>query len=86
MEKRMEWFRIITPASVTIILFLTLQLLGKIDKLDDKVFKHLTNDELHSTRSQTISKAEFITHCELNERDRKDTMDLLKEIRTAVKK
>jgi hypothetical protein len=33
--------------------------LAKVNDIDGKLFKHLTNDELHSPRSLTMSKAEF---------------------------
>lgn len=61
-----EYFRLLTP-----VLLLSLNLLAgmiiaeigdlkyRISELDNKVFQHLTNDELHSTRSQTVSLSEY---------------------------
>ena len=57
--------RFVTPLLVTIALFMVNQLNGSIDKvntvvheIDSKLFKHLTNDELHAPRSLVMFKSE----------------------------
>ena len=58
-----ENFRIFTPILVTIACFMLGNLISTTNKIDDKLFKHLTNDEVHAPRSQTVSKIEFDAHC-----------------------
>ena len=78
-----EYLRIATPVLTTLGLFIIgfmgssigghmdkmeIRLGAKIDKLDDKLFKHLTNDDIHAVRSTLVNKAQF---------------DLINQIRTA---
>lgn len=69
-----ELFRWITPIAVTVAIFILSGLRSDIanfkqdikyqlSSIDDKLFKHLTNDELHSTRTQTVSRVEYDQHC-----------------------
>jgi hypothetical protein len=66
-EKRspLTLLRFVTPLLVTIALFMVNQLNGSIDKvntvvheIDAKLFKHLTNDEMHTPRSLVLFKSE----------------------------
>lgn len=54
-----ESFRILTPILITISIFFLGHLITITNKIDDKLFKHLTNDELHCPRSTVFSKDEF---------------------------
>jgi hypothetical protein len=54
-----ESFRVVTPILVTISIFLLGAILSTVSKLDDKVFKHLTNDEIHAPRSMYTTKGDF---------------------------
>jgi hypothetical protein len=69
-----EYLRIATPVLTTLGLFIIgyvgsslgghmnqmeTQIVLKIDKLDDKIFKHMTNDEIHVLRSTVVDKAMF---------------------------
>jgi hypothetical protein len=51
--------RFITPVGMTLVLAFVTLINTKIDKLDDKVFRHLTNDEIHSPRSQFVENTKF---------------------------
>lgn len=53
---------IMTPILVTINLFLVGMINTKIDKVDNKLFTHLTNHELHVPRNNIVSKAIFENH------------------------
>lgn len=66
------WFRIVTPILVTIGLFMMAQMNAKIDKIDDKMFQHLTNDELHPPKSITLTKAEFNIYQDMRQRQMDD--------------
>jgi hypothetical protein len=60
----------------------------QIAKLEDRVFQHLANDQIHAPRSQFVSKAEFDLHCRFfekeNDRIVKAIEDLRKEIEAEV--
>lgn len=60
-----ESFRVFTPILITVAIFMLGNLIATTNKIDDKLFKHLTNDELHSPRSMTVSKAEFNMYKEM---------------------
>ncbi len=47
----------------TLSLFITTGLRGDIKKIDNKIFIHLTNHEIHIPRAQVVSKAIFDMHC-----------------------
>lgn len=57
-----EWFRLITPALVTINLFLLSIIVYQVRSVDDKMFIHLTNHEIHIPREQVVTQAEFEMH------------------------
>jgi len=63
-----ESFRVFTPILITIAIFMLGQVIATTNKIDDKLFKHLTNDELHSPRSMIINKAEFNMYKEMLDR------------------
>lgn len=54
-----ENFRIITPMLLTVGIFMLGNLIATTNKIDDKLFKHLTNDEIHAVRATMVSKGEF---------------------------
>lgn len=60
------YLRLITPLIGFIVMLLVMGVRGDISRLDSnvkeldaKMFKHLTNDELHSPRSIMLPRAEF---------------------------
>ena len=58
-----EKFRIITPILVTVSIFLLGGISIQLNKMDNKLFAHLTNHEIHTPRADVISKGVFDTHC-----------------------
>lgn len=69
-----EYLRIATPVLTTLGLFIIgymgsslgnqisntkTEIIQKVDKLDDKLFRHLTNDEMHTPRSIAVDKNQF---------------------------
>lgn len=56
---KMVWLRYLTPILVTISLFFIASLKSDIEKLDTKMFNHLTNDEIHIPRGYIVTKSEF---------------------------
>jgi hypothetical protein len=47
------------PYLISIAIFMLGTLINTTNKIDDKLFKHLTNDDLHVLRSTVVSKGEF---------------------------
>jgi hypothetical protein len=52
-------FKSVISIGVTISIFLLTLIYGKVTDMDQKLFKHLTNDELHTPRSCVVSREEF---------------------------
>ena len=63
-----EYLRFITPIGVTICLFFLAQILSTVHDMNEKIFKHLTNDEMHCPKSVVVSKAEFAIYQEMRNR------------------
>ena len=59
MKNWWEYLRFITPLLLTIALFMIGSINGEIEDLNNKIFVHLTNDDIHVTREYIVSKAEF---------------------------
>ena len=71
-----ENWRALTPVLVTIAIFMLGCLLSTTNKIDEKLFKHLTNEEIHCPRSLVTSKAEF----ELLKQVRDKELDGIREL------
>jgi len=57
-----EWFRIITPVIVTLNLFMLSSINSRVIDINQKLFHHLTNAELHYPRSIVVTQSEFIEY------------------------
>jgi len=75
MEDRNSNWKYVTPSLVTILIFLmatTFSTVNKIDSkvsdIDNKLFTHLTNDEIHMPRVNVVSKSEFEIYRIYNEK------------------
>lgn len=75
----LEWFRLVTPLLVTIALFMIGGVKGDVGKLDDKVFKHFTNDEIHIPRGMIVTQAEFDMRCKFADATMAENKQDLKE-------
>ena len=58
-RKGSEIFRWLTPIMLTVAIAILTSSSNTINKIDDKMFKHLTNDEIHAPRTQFVNKTEF---------------------------
>ncbi len=60
-----------------------------IKVLDNKIFNHLTNDDIHVVRSYVVSQAEFDMHCKYKDEQidkfNKSIVDLRTEIINRIK-
>jgi hypothetical protein len=77
--------RFFTPIISGVTLFTVGMLLNRLDKLDDKMFKHLTNDEMHSPRSIIVTKPEFMLYQQMRDRQMADLKDGIQEIKIILR-
>lgn len=88
MENNKGWTKYITPVLVTIAIFMLGNITMQLNRLEERLFQHLANDQIHAPRSQFVSKAEFELHCRFfekeNDRIIKAIEDLRKEIEAKV--
>ena len=88
----MEWFRVITPVLLGLTLFILSGLRGdianlelKVDKVDAKIFSHLSNHDIHIPRDCVVWRETFELHKEYLESERNRTLATLKELTEAVR-
>jgi hypothetical protein len=70
--------RFITPCLITVAIFLLGGIFNTVGEINDKLFKHLTNDEIHTPRSVVVSKAEFSIYQELRKSQMEDIKEMVK--------
>lgn len=80
-----EWFRLITPTLVTVSLFMLGGLSFQLHRVDDKLFAHLTNDDIHVPREQVVSQGEFDLHCKYADDNHRQYLAALKETEEDLK-
>jgi len=61
-----EYFRVVTPMLLTVGIFMLGNIISLTNKIDDKLFKHLTNDDMHVIRSTVVTKAEYDVMLKVN--------------------
>lgn len=59
--------------------------LAKVNDIDQKLFKHLTNDELHSPRSLMMTKAEFEIYEKMRDEQFGEIRTSMSDIKEIVK-
>jgi hypothetical protein len=62
MQNNGSWIKYITPVLMTIAIFMLGTIMAQVSRIDEKLFQHLANDQIHMPRSQFVSKAEFDLH------------------------
>lgn len=62
-----EVFRWITPVTITIGIFILGGIQSTVKDIDIKLFRHLTNDELHPPKSCIVDKTEFAMYQKLRD-------------------
>jgi len=85
MGNKGNWTKYITPILVTIAIFMLGNITMQITKLDEKLFHHLSNAEIHSPRAQFVSKAEFDVHCKFVERENDRIVQAIEGLRCDIK-
>ena len=87
-----EYFRFLTPLLITIAMFMINTIEHKVDRIDEKVevldakiFKHLTNDELHAPRTLILSKPEFEIYQQMRNKQMDGVGQVLIEIKQMIR-
>ena len=72
LKAAIEKWRLITPALISIAIFMIGAVNLQVREMNQKLFAHLTNHELHMPREQIVSKAEFIMYSNNAEKNKED--------------
>ena len=85
MLKNGEWTKFVTPVLVTIAIFMLGNITMQIARMDEKIFHHISNSEIHMPRSQFVSKAEFDVQCKFVERENDRIVQAIEGLRCDIK-
>ena len=80
-----SWTKYITPVLVTIAIFMLGNITMQITRLDEKLFHHLVNADIHMPRSLFVSKAEFDVHCKFFEKENDRIIKAIDDLRNDLK-
>ncbi len=86
MPDKDNWTKYITPVLVTIALFMLGEVMAQVGRVEEKLFHHLSNDEIHMPRSQFVTKAEFDLQSKFAEKETERILKAIDELKTDVKK
>lgn len=81
-----EWLRLITPIGIFILGVFVTDINKKIDCIDQKLFIHLTNDEMHSPRSLVVTKPEFTMYQVMRDKQMEDIREKISDIKDFIVK
>ena len=86
-----EYFRLITPFLVIVIGCIgwsvnmrVCQLEGKIDNIDQKLFVHLTNEQIHTPRGLVVSQEAFTLYQTMRDKQMQDVKETLNEVKAII--
>jgi len=85
MQNSGNWTKYITPVLVTIAIFMLGTIMAQVNRIDEKLFQHLANDQIHMPRSQFVSKAEFDLHCKFFEKENDRILKAIDDLRNDLK-
>lgn len=80
-----SWTKYITPVLVTIAIFMLGNIMAQVGRVDDKLFHHLSNDEIHMPRSQFVTKVEFDLHSRFSDKETERILKAIDELRSDLK-
>ena len=85
---KLEYLRVMTPVFLFtlnllagILLANQREIITKISDMDNKIFLHLTNDEIHTPRQFVVSKEQF----DLYQKMRNDQLDEIRKCQQEIK-
>jgi hypothetical protein len=79
-----EYLRLITPFLLLVVTGYCSFISSKLTEIDDKLFKHLTNDELHAPRSLVVTKPEFLIYQTMRDKQMEDIKNAVLDMRCAL--
>ena len=79
------WTKFITPVLVTIAIFMLGTIMTQVSRIDEKLFHHLANDEIHMPRSLYVSKAEFEMQSRFIEKENDRIIKAIDDLRRDLK-
>ncbi len=85
MQNNGNWTKYITPVLVTVAIFMLGTIMTQVNRIDEKLFQHLANDQIHMPRSQFVSKAEFDLHCKFFEKENDRILKAIDDLRNDLK-
>ena len=85
MPDKDNWTKYITPILVTIALFMLGEVMAQVGRVEEKLFHHLSNDEIHMPRSQFVTKAEFDLQSKFAEKETERILKAIDELRVDLK-
>jgi hypothetical protein len=80
-----SWTKYITPVLVTIAIFMLGVIMSQVNRIDEKLFHHLANDEIHMPRSLYVSKAEFDIQSRFIEKENDRIIKAIDELKNDLK-
>lgn len=81
-----EYFRLITPFLLLVLTFIGGNINSRLNDIDNKLFKHLTNDEIHTPKTIVVSKAEFAIYQSMRDKQMDDIKNSVSRIESVVEK
>lgn len=84
-KRAVELLRWITPTLVTVSIFVLSGLSLQLNRINNKLFTHLTNHDIHVPREQIASQAEFDLHCKFAKENKEDFLKAFAEFRQDMK-
>lgn len=85
MQTNGSWTKYITPVLVTVAIFMLGTIIAQVNRIDEKLFQHLANDQIHMPRTQFVSKAEFDLHCKFFEKENDRIIKAIDDLRNDLK-
>ena len=80
-----SWTKFITPVLVTIAIFMLGNITAQVGRVEEKLFHHLANDEIHMPRSLYVSKAEFDIQSRFIEKENDRILRAIDDLRNDLK-
>ncbi len=80
-----SWTKYITQVLVTIAIFMLGNIMAQVGRVDEKLFHHLANDEIHMPRSLYVSKAEFDIQSRFIEKENDRIIRAIDDLRKDLK-
>jgi hypothetical protein len=85
MHNSSSWTKLINPVLVTIVIFMLGTIINQVNRIDEKLFHHLANDEIHMPRSLYVSKAEFDIQSRFIEKENDRIIKEIRELKVDIK-